>query len=105
MNIENTYVCFAANGKVCSLNLNENKKELRTIFAQKSLKINTNDSKNLYTVFSNICDIPLVEFDTSLAGYLCSPSANSYDINRLAEEYLPFNVRSSSEAYPTKLAR
>ena len=89
LNIENTDVCFAANGKLCSLNLSENKKKLEIIFANKTLKINTNDSKNLYTVFSNVCDIPLVEFDTSLAGYLCSPSANSYDINRLAEEYLP----------------
>ncbi len=88
LNIENTDVCFAANNNLCSLKLSENTNEIQTIFANKTLKINTNDSKNLYTVFSNVCDIPLVAFDTSLAGYLCSPSANSYDINRLAEEYL-----------------
>ena len=97
LNPQNTDVCFAANNKLCSLSLSENKKELETIFANKSFKINTNDSKNLYTAFSAVCDIPLVTFDTSLAGYLCSPSANSYDVNRLAEEYLSCNPVVNSD--------
>lgn len=81
-------ICFCAKDLLCQLDVTENKKDISSIFAKSDIKINTADSKNLYTAMAEICDIPLVHFDISLAGYLCSPSANSYDVNRLADEYL-----------------
>ena len=96
LNIENTNICFAVNQKLCRLNFSENLNELKSIFAKENLKINTNDSKNLYTVLQDVFNC-LVVFDTSLAGYLCSPSANSYDVNRLADEYLSARPLVDSE--------
>ncbi len=42
------------------------------------------DYKNLYKKFKNIKNIT---FDALLAGYICNPSASSYDIDRLNQEY------------------
>lgn len=95
---------LAAEGMVCRLRISENEKELETIFATDSLQINTNDSKNLYTRLADVSKLPLVAFDISLAGYLCSPSANSYGVARMAEEYLPIHpVLREPEADPLLL--
>lgn len=95
---------LAAEGMVCRLRISENEKELETIFATDSLRINTNDSKNLYTRLADVSKLPLVAFDISLAGYLCSPSANSYGVARMAEEYLPIHpVLREPEADPLLL--
>lgn len=79
---------LAANGLICKATLSENKNELKTIFAKENLKINAVESKTLHTLLCDEVKMPLPFFDITLAGYLCSPSANSYDIPRLAEEYL-----------------
>ncbi len=42
------------------------------------------DYKNLYKKFR---DVNNVTFDALLAGYICNPSASSYDIDRLNQEY------------------
>ena len=87
MPYENT-VYFSADGLVCKANFSENINIIISIFAKESLKINAIESKVLHTLFDQKVNMPLPNFDVTLAGYLCSPSANSYDIPRLAEEYL-----------------
>lgn len=81
-------LCFAADDTLSKANLSENKNEIKSIFAKESLKINAVDSKNIYTALADVCEMPLAHFDVTLAGYLCSPSANSYEIPRLSDEYL-----------------
>ena len=72
---------------VTALNLSDTEK-IKAVFGIKEISVNAVDSKNLYTVLANVLDLNLVDFDLILAGYLCSPSASSYDIDRLKEEYL-----------------
>ncbi|NLL02783.1 MAG: DNA polymerase I [Clostridiales bacterium] len=48
----------------------------------------TSDSKELFRFcIDNDIDIKNIKMDTSLAGYVLNPSANSYDVTRLAQEY------------------
>ncbi len=93
-------LCFAANKKICSLNIMENINAIKTIFSNETLKINTFDSKTLYTVMANITPIPLVVFDLTLAAYLCSSSSGSYAIERLAEEYLAVSPTVEGQEIP-----
>lgn len=79
---------FAIEGYTTEANLGENKNEILNIFQRENLKINSTDSKVMYKTLAPIYEPKLVSFDLSLAGYLCSPSANSYNISRLCEEYL-----------------
>ncbi|MBQ9977874.1 MAG: DNA polymerase I [Clostridia bacterium] len=47
-----------------------------------------NDLKNLYKYCTaKGVEIKKVTFDSLLAGYLCNPSSNSYELDRLAAEY------------------
>ena len=87
---ENT-LYFAVDNILSSVGISENNNLLSTVFAKEKLKINAVDSKQIYKKLSGVCDFPLVHFDVTLAGYLCSPSSNSYDVNRLASEYLTQN--------------
>ena len=102
---ENT-LYFAVDNLLSSAEINENKNHILTIFAKENLKINAIDSKQLYKKLAELCKIPLVHFDVTLAGYLCSPSSNSYDVNRLASEYLSsnFSVEGSEDENFTQLA-
>ncbi len=94
MTVENRL--YFASGEYCSkADLSENISDVKTIFAKENLKINAVDSKRLYSLLTNKVDIPLAHFDITLAGYLCSPSAKSYDIPRLAEEYLTITPKVS----------
>lgn len=103
---ENT-LYFAVDEFLSKAEINENQNALSTIFAKENLKINAVDSKQIYKLLSNICPMPLVYFDVTLAGYLCSPSSNSYDVPRLANEYLKqsFTVESSDDEHFTELAQ
>ena len=83
-----TALYFAGEGMVTKTNFSENISSVKSIFAKESLKINAVESKILHKVLPKEVGMPLPFFDITLAGYLCSPSANSYDIPRLAEEYL-----------------
>ena len=56
----------------------------KKIFADESLQKRVYDYKNLYKKYG---DIKSVSFDAMLAAYLCNPSASSYDIERLLQEY------------------
>ncbi len=56
----------------------------KKIFADESLQKRVYDYKNLYKKYG---DIKNVSFDAMLAAYLCNPSASSYDIERLLQEY------------------
>lgn len=102
---ENT-LFFAVDNLLASAEISENKTEITNIFAKENLKINTVNSKELYKKFVDICEIPLVHFDVTLAGYLCSPSSKSYDVNRLADEYLKsnFEIENNEEEVFTELA-
>ena len=81
-------IYFATDCYLTKADITLNKTEIVNIFSKESLKINAVDSKILYKITADICQIPLAHFDVTLAGYLCSPSSNSYDIPRLAGEYL-----------------
>lgn len=102
---ENT-LYFAVDNLLSSAEINENKNHILTIFAKENLKINAIDSKQLYKKLAELCKIPLVHFDVTLAGYLCSPSSNSYDVSRLASEYLSsnFSVEGSEDENFTQIA-
>ncbi len=51
-------------------------------------KKHTDDSKNYFKfALSRNIEVKNLAFDTSLAGYILNPSANSYDALRLSEEY------------------
>lgn len=84
---ENT-LYFAADNFLAKTEIRENNEELISIFVSKKFKINAVNSKQLYKLMFSLCEMPLVDFDVTLAGYLCSPSSNSYDIPRLTSEYL-----------------
>lgn len=81
-------IYFATDCFLTKADITLNKAEIVNIFSKENLKINAVDSKILYKIAADICKIPLAHFDVTLAGYLCSPSSNSYDIQRLAGEYL-----------------
>jgi DNA polymerase-1 len=55
-----------------------------SILADNSIKKRVYDYKNLYKTFKNTQN---VSFDALLAGYLCNPSASSYSVDRLCQEY------------------
>lgn len=56
--------------------------------SDESIEKYTADSKELFRFcIDNDIDIKNIKMDTSLAGYVLNPSANSYDITRLAQEY------------------
>ena len=58
------------------------------ILADKDIKKRVYDYKSLFKLCRQNGVTPLsVEFDSMLAGYLCNPSSNSYDLNRLSAEY------------------
>ena len=94
---------FACENSVIGIST-QNAEQIKAVFGVKNLKVNAADSKNLYTAVSNILDLNTVDFDLSLAGYLCSPNANSYDVSRLAEEYLSTAVSVEDEAEGYKIA-
>ncbi len=98
---------FASESLLAKTEISENNNLLSTIFANESLKINAVNSKQLYKLMSGVCEIPLVNFDVTLAGYLCSPSSNSYDVTRLASEYLKqsFEIENNTDEYFTELAQ
>ena len=81
-------IYFATDCFLTKADITLNKAEIVNIFSKENLKINAVDSKILYKIAADMCKIPLAHFDVTLAGYLCSPSSNSYDIQRLAGEYL-----------------
>lgn len=56
--------------------------------SDESVEKYTADSKELFRFcIDNDIDVKNIKMDTSLAGYVLNPSANSYDITRLAQEY------------------
>lgn len=69
-----------------------------------SLPVRTHDVKSLYHALDALnIEIAKVEFDTLLAGYLLNPSASSYDLSRLAQEYgaLPVVVEGIEDEVAT----
>lgn len=65
---------------------------LRKLCACSEIRINTHDVKPLYAALGGE-EIPGGAFDTMLAAYLLNPSASSYDVTRLAQEYnLPLEL-------------
>ena len=96
---ENLYLC--KDNKIARLNILTDREKIKSFFQIENLKICTEDSKNLYTLMSDICSIPLVSFDISLAGYLCSPSSKSYDVEKLSAEYLKHSaaLENSDDKY------
>ena len=95
---------LASSNLLSKTEISENNNSLISIFANKTLKINAVDSKILYKLMMNICQVQLVDFDVTLAGYLCSPSSNSYDVNRLASEYLKQNFEIENNEDETFVA-
>ena len=57
---------------------------LKDILENENISKKVYDSKKIYKTYENAKNIV---FDAMLAGYLCNPSASSYDSARLASEY------------------
>jgi len=57
---------------------------LKDILEDENISKKVYDSKKIYKTYENAKNIV---FDAMLAGYLCNPSASSYDSARLASEY------------------
>ena len=57
---------------------------IKDVLKDKSIEKRVYDYKNLYKVFKETENIT---FDALLAAYICNPSASSYDIDRLCQEY------------------
>ncbi len=58
--------------------------QIAEILSDQTVEKRVYDYKNLYKKFKNVNN---VTFDALLAGYICNPSASSYDIDRLNQEY------------------
>lgn len=83
----NTLKVSLAAGDLVTL-LDSNRQELSGLLGQKDIKLRVNNSKALYKwAYQEGININNISFDTELAGYLCSPSSNSYETGRLAQEY------------------
>ncbi len=57
---------------------------IRDILKDEAIEKRVYDYKNLYKQFK---DVKNIGFDALLAGYICNPSASSYDTCRLCQEY------------------
>ncbi len=81
-------IVFEQNGEYAVLSGDNvfkcDEKTVKEIFENEKISKKVYDYKKLYKKFSGIVN---VEFDALLAGYLCNPSASSYDADRLAQEY------------------
>ncbi len=76
------------------------KDEAFALLANAEIEKNLFDYKNIYkeAVKSGITAENVV-FDTMLAGYICNPSASSYDLDRLSAEYSAVsNIKTENEA-------
>ncbi|MBO7218168.1 MAG: DNA polymerase I, partial [Clostridia bacterium] len=71
-----------------------------SLLADATVKKRVYDAKNLYKLCkTNGAEIKNVTFDALLAGYLCNPSSNSYELERLSAEYgAKIKADSDSEA-------
>ena len=62
--------------------------DAKAILEDEKIFKNVYDSKQMYKYcLKNKVNLVSVNFDSMLAGYLCSPSASSYDLDRLCKEY------------------
>ena len=81
---QNETFILSANNKLCYLT----QKDAFQILQDSELSKRVHDLKNLYKYcLKKGVEIKNVTFDSLLAGYLCNPSSNSYEIDRLAAEY------------------
>ncbi len=70
--------------KICSLT----NQQAFKILESENISKRVNDLKNLYKYCTQKgVEIKNITFDSLLAGYLCNPSSNSYELERLAAEY------------------
>ncbi len=59
-----------------------------SLLSDKTIEKRVYDAKNLYKFAKEMgVELQNVVFDAMLAGYLCNPSSNSYELSRLAAEY------------------
>ncbi|MBQ7045034.1 MAG: DNA polymerase I [Clostridia bacterium] len=90
LNTADNSICFATSNTVCSVDL-LNFMELDVIskiLEDEQIAISAYDIKSLYKwAFLQNINIKNAVFDPMLAGYLLSPSASSYELERLACEY------------------
>ena len=84
---------FSYNNILTRADIAENSKDILSVLCDDYFKFTVSDSKQLYYLINSLDISVCVDFDLTLAGYLCSPSANSYNIERLANEYLSASAR------------
>ncbi len=97
---ENGRMGIVSDGKIADIEISAATDLIKNILEDKTLKKRIYDYKNFYkwTVCQDIaCEN--VTFDSMLAGYLCSPSASSYDVMRLAQEYRAVTPKIDGEDY------
>ncbi len=80
--------------------------EFFDFFTKGDFKKITDDSKSYYKyALEKGLEPNYLDFDTSLAGYILNPSANSYDVIRLSEEYgITLNSAESENEEEKELA-
>ncbi len=76
---------YAFDGAFCAV---LSKEQGLSLLSDEGIKKRVYDYKNLYKL-AKTCGsgVKNVVFDAMLAGYLCNPSSNSYELSRLAAEY------------------
>lgn len=71
---------------------------LKSMFEDDTISKYTSDSKAVFKYCeSNNIEIKNIVMDTSLAGYILNPSAKSYDVDRLSQEYNVPTITLDSE--------
>lgn len=79
---------IVSNGTVCDLSFSDNLPLIKRIFEDENIKKRVYDSKNLYKLCASYgITLSSVVFDSLLSAYLANPSASSYDVARLTQEY------------------
>ncbi len=97
---ESGRIGIVSNGTVCDLSFSDNLPLIKRIFENENIKKRVYDSKNLYKLCASYgITLSSVEFDSLLAGYLANPSASSYDVSRLTQEYFVESATIDGDSY------
>ncbi len=85
---------------ICDISLSENAEKIKSVFENKEISKRVYDSKNLYKLCHKYgIELTAVCFDSLLAAYLANPSASSYDIARLTQEYFVTAPEINGDSY------
>ena len=85
---EGTRFGVVSGGNIADIDFKYNFSLIKSILEDGNIKKRVYDNKNLYRLcLDNSISLNGVEFDSLLAAYLANPSASSYAVSRLKQEY------------------